>query len=157
MKFGIAGAAFAVIAGFIGASAQAETAEQTALSQCVVMRTTGADRILAAKWIFAAMAKSPQIAELSAVNDQRRVELDKAFSKLLTRIVMKDCFAEVQPVAAENFEDAFELVGRSLGEVAMQEVMGNENVDKAIAAYTDYLSEDDFKPLMDSLPKRQSK
>ena len=103
------------------------------------------------------MAKSPQIAELSAVNDQRRVELDKAFGKLLTRIVMKDCFAEVQPVAAENFEDAFELVGRSLGEVAMQEVMGNENVDKAIAAYTDYLSEDDFKPLMDSLPKRQSK
>lgn len=138
-------------------AAQGAPTGEAALSECVVMRTTGADRVLTAQWMFAAMAKSPQIADLAAVTDQRKVEFDKAFGQLMTRIVMKDCLDQMRPVAAKDFEHAFEVVGRALGEVAMQELMGNEKVDKAIGAYTDYLSEDDFKPLVESIDKAQSK
>lgn len=140
-----------------GAQSSGPTAEQAALSQCVVMRTTGADRVLTAQWMFAAIARSPQIADLAAVTDQTKIELDKAFALLLTRIVTKDCFEQMRPLAAQDFEDAFELVGGALGKVAMQELMGNEKVDKAIGAYTDYLSEKDFKQLVDSIGNGQSK
>jgi hypothetical protein len=63
----------------------------------------------------------------------------------------------VRPLAVANLQEAFEMVGRSLGEVAMQELLGNPDVDKAIGSYADFLSEDDFKPLTDSLDKAQSK
>lgn len=162
MKLGVVGVPFLAMAclplqGAAGASVQAAATAQSALSQCVVMRTTGADRVLTAQWMFAAMAKSPQIADLSAVTAQRKVEIDKAFGQLITRIVMKDCLDQVRPLAAEGLEDAFGLVGSALGEVAMRELLENENVDKAIGAYTDYVSEDDFKPLIDSIAKGQSK
>ena len=62
----------------------------------------------------------------------------------------------VQKVS-DRTEEAFELVGRALGEVAMQELLGNADVDKAIGEYAQYLSEEDFKPLIDSLDKAQSK
>jgi len=162
MKFGVMGVAFAVVAGLpiqavAGESAQTVATEQAALSQCVVMRTTGADRVLTAQWMFAAMARSLQIADLAAIPEQRKVELDKAFGRLITRIVIKDCLEQMRPLAANNLQDAFERVGRALGEVAMQELLGNPNVDKAIGDYTNYLSEDDFKPLTDSIAKDHSK
>jgi len=132
-------------------------AQRTELAQCVVMRTTGADRTMTAQWMFAAMSRSPHIAPIASVSAQRKVELDKEFGKLITRIVIKDCLQQVRPIANANLEEAFELVGRALGEVAMQELLGNADVDKAIGEYAQYLSEEDFKPLIDSLDKAQSK
>lgn len=153
--------ALAVMAGLLAQPASAAPAgtdaEQAALAQCVAMRTTGADRALTAQWIFAAMAKSPHIADLSAVSDQRRAELDKGFGGLITRIVVKDCLEQMRPLAAKDLQGAFEMAGKALGEIAMQELMGNPAVDKAIGAYTEYLSEDDFKPLMDGIDKGQAK
>ena len=139
------------------APASGTEAQKAELAQCVVMRTSGADRTLTAQWMFSAMAKSPHIAGLSAVSDQRRTELNKGFAQLLTRLVIKDCLEQVRPLAVANFQEAFELVGRALGEVAMQELLGNPDVDKAIGAYADFLSEDEFKPLTDDLDKAHSK
>lgn len=152
---GIAGAMLAQAA--TAAPIEGMATEKAALTQCIEMRTTGADRVLTAQWIFAAMAKSPHIASLSSVPDQRKVEVDQAFSQLLTRIVMKDCLDQMLPLATQDLEGAFELGGRALGEVAMQELMGNEKVDKAIADYTRFLSEEDFRPLIEAVEKRQSK
>ena len=139
------------------APASGAEAQRAELAQCVEMRTSGADRTLTAQWMFSAMAKSPHIASLASVSDQRRTELNKAFAQILTRLVIKDCLEQVRPLAIANLEDAFEVVGRALGEVAMQELMGNPDVDKAIGAYADFLSEDEFKPLTDSLDKAHSK
>ncbi len=47
--------------------------------------------------------------------------------------------------------------GRSVGgwaRPAMKELPNGKEVDKAMSAYTDFISEDEFKPFMDSLPKR---
>ena len=99
----------------------------------------------------------PSHCPIASVSAQRKVELDKEFGKLITRIVIKDCLQQVRPIANANLEEAFELVGRALGEVAMQELLGNPDVDKAIGEYAQYLSEEDFKPLIDSLDKAQSK
>ena len=139
------------------ASVQAKSEQQASLTECVTLRTTGADRLLTARWMFAVMATSPQIADLATVANQRKAELDKEFARLLVRLVNRDCIDQVRPLASEDLEGAFELAGRALGEVAMQELLGNPHVEKSIAAYTDYLSEDDFKPLMNSIATAQSK
>jgi hypothetical protein len=137
-----------------GAQPSEGPAQQAALDQCVSLRTTGADRLLTARWLFSMMAKSPQIADLSAITGERTKELNQGFAKLLTRLITKDCAAEVRPIAAANVEDAFGRVGKALGETAMNELMNGKDVDKAMRDYVDFISEDDFKPFMDSLPKK---
>lgn len=136
------------------AQAAGETPEQAALSQCVALRTTGADRLLTARWLFAVMAKSPQLGDLSAVTPERTKEINQEFAKLVTRLVTRDCIDQVRPVAAGKVEDAFEQVGSALGHTAMSELMSGEEVDKGISAYTDFLNRDDFKPLMDALDNK---
>jgi hypothetical protein len=138
-----------------GAQPSVETASSGALSQCVALRTTGADRIVTARWLFAVMTKSPQIADLSAVTTGQRKVADQDFARLLTRLITKDCINEVRPIAASSgTKDAFGQVGRALGETAMNELMSGNEVDKGLEAYTEYLSEEDFKSLTDSLPKK---
>lgn len=162
MKLKVTGAAFTALVSLSAqttwaASTPQGTAEQPSLSQCIALHTTGADRILTARWLFAVMAKSPQIADLAAVTPERTAELDKAFARLMVRIANQDCINQLRPLAAGNLKDAFEQVGKGLGETAMGELMGGKEVDKGIAAYTEYLSEDDFKPLMDGIPTSRSK
>jgi len=138
----------------LAGQAATETPEQAALSQCVALRTTGADRLLTARWLFAVMAKSPQLGDLSAVTPERTQEINQDFAKLVTRLVTKDCLDQVRPVATGKVEDAFEQVGAALGQTAMTELMSGKEVDKGISAYTDFLNKDDFKPLMDALDNK---
>jgi hypothetical protein len=128
--------------------------EEAALSQCVALKTTGADRLLTARWLLAMMTKSPQIGEFSTVDADRTKELNRDFANLFTRIITKDCAAEMRPVAAVSVVDAFGQVGKDLGEIAMNELMSDKAVDKAMGEYAAFLSEDDFKPFLDSLPKK---
>ena len=140
-----------------GATVQDGANAEAALQQCVIMRTTGADRVLTAQWMFAAMSKSPHIGGLATVTAEKKSELDKGFAQLMTRISVKDCLEQIETLAVGDIKGTFELVGRALGEIAMKELMTDKNVDKAIAQYTDYLSEDDFKPLVDRIDAHQSK
>lgn len=135
-------------------AAQPSPEAKEALAQCVALQTTGADRIVTARWLFAVMATSPQIADLATISADRRKDIDQQFAKLLTRLVTKDCINQVRPIAAVNMDDAFGQVGEALGERAMGELMAGKETDKAFKAYVDYISEDDFKPLTDTLPKK---
>ena len=132
----------------------AGTADRAAVSQCVAMHTTGADRMAAARWLFAMMARSPQISDLATVAADRTNELNQGFAKLITRLVVKDCLTEVRPLAAASLEDGFGAIGQALGETAMKELTNGKEVDDAMGAYTKFLVEDEFKPLIDSLPKK---
>lgn len=135
-------------------SPSGETSEQAALAQCVALKTTGADRVLTARWLFAVLSKSSQIADLSAVTPEQTKSINQDFAKLVARLVTKDCIDEVRPLAAANVDDAFGQVGEALGETAMKELMNAKEVEKAIGEYANFLSEDDFKPLIDTLPKK---
>lgn len=163
MKFKVAALVTAsILAGVssqpvLGATTTVKTDHLASLEQCVALQTSGADRILTARWLFAVMSTSPQIADLAAVTSGETIKLNKNFAQLLTRLVAKDCVEQVRPLAEQNPTAAFESAGRALGEIAMKELMQGKEVDKSVSAYTDYLSEADFKSLFDSLPKKSSK
>jgi hypothetical protein len=118
-----------------------------ALAQCVAMHTAPADRLTTARWMFAAMSKAPQLSDLGSVPDPIKAELDKGFGRLLVRMVTIDCVDLVRPLAAENSSTAFKSVGDALGGLAMQELLGDKDVQKSLTAYTDFLSNEDFKAL----------
>jgi hypothetical protein len=125
-------------------SAQATpAAEVDALSECLVAKSTGADRVLLAKWIAAAMLSAPQLADIGKVDASKRDSLDRDTAALFTRIVTKDCLEQARPAFKQGstaMSGAFEALGR----VAMQELTGNPQSSAAFATFTKYLREEDF-------------
>lgn len=112
-----------------------------ALGTCLVDNTTGKDRKELARWIFMAMTAHPDIRELSAATEEQTIQSNKNMANLVTRLLTENCTAEVRAARSEaggantNMFQAF----KSLGEVAMQELMGNRNVAKSVGDYVQYL------------------
>ncbi|MES2581117.1 MAG: hypothetical protein V4627_00245 [Pseudomonadota bacterium] len=111
------------------------------LGTCLVDNTTGKDRKELARWIFMAMTAHPDIRELSAATEEQTVQSNKNMANLVTRLLTENCTAEVRAARSEsggantNMFQAF----KSLGEVAMQELMGNRSVAKSVGDYVQYL------------------
>jgi hypothetical protein len=116
-----------------------------ALSDCVVMKTTGQDRLIVVKWLFAGLASAPQVAEVATITSVQKEERDRAMAGLLTRLMVTDCVTESRPLFLTHNSAGFRTVGETLGRIAMQELMGNENTAAAMQSYTKYLNPEDFK------------
>lgn len=107
------------------------------LSTCLVDTLNGKERKELMKWIFFAMASHPEISPFSKVNSDDRESSDKLMGDLVTRLLTEDCPDEMKLAHASNplaIEKAFEVVGQ----VAMQELMTNQQVNQSIANYSQY-------------------
>ncbi len=107
------------------------------LGVCMIDSLDGKERKLLAKWVFFAMAEHPEIKVFANVTGDDRDVSDIAVGKLMTRLLASDCAVELSqayqadPAAVEK---AFELVGQ----VAMRELMADDDVSRAIVNYANY-------------------
>lgn len=101
------------------------------MAKCLVNSTSEADRTLLIQWIFAAMAKHPDVSSLSNVSAEKGEELNRKVGELLGNLLTERCKSETtQALKLEGpgtFATSFEVLGR----VAMQGIMS----DGAVAAY----------------------
>ena len=125
--------------------AQDEAAFAQALGRCFVLKSTGQDRIVAARWIFGSMASSPQVADVANISSETKASLDREMALLFTRLITVDCAAESRPLFLMKSTKGFETAGGALGQIAMTELLTNEQAAAAFSAYTDYLNEEDFE------------
>ena len=107
------------------------------LGTCLIDALNGKERKKLAKWIFLAMAAHPDISVFSNASKKEVDSTDQYLGNLITRLLVEDCPSELKlandsdPLAMQN---AFELVGQ----VAMQEIMTNQSVMRAITGYAKY-------------------
>jgi len=118
--------------------AEAQTPTE-ALGTCLTDNTTGRDRKDLARWIFTAIASHPDMSTLADITASEREEASRTVGALLTRLLAESCTAEVR-FAVESggssvIEDAFGV----LGEVAMDELMRNEQVSAAALNIVPYV------------------
>ena len=116
-------------------------------AQCLVDGLTGKERKALAKWIFFAIAAHPEISTFSSATPQDIEDSDKFVGSLITRMLTEDCPAQLKAANAENplaLQSAFELVGQ----VAMQELMSNQNVTTSISNYSRYADLQKINALM---------
>jgi len=122
----------------VGAGGPAVAASPTdTLSTCLADTLNGKERKLLAKWIFFAIAAHPEISSYSTATPADTDATDKAVGTLITRLLTTDCPEEFKAANESDpraLEKAFEVVGR----VAMQELMANDAVKKAITDYSKY-------------------
>ena len=110
-----------------------------ALGSCMVDSMTGRERKETARWVFFAIAAHPEIKQYSQVSPETKEKADKNLAALVTKLLTEDCLEQAQTAVKEEGDaaiiGAFELVG----EVAMMELMMNNDVAQAIGSYARFL------------------
>lgn len=120
-----------------------------ALGTCLVDHLNGMERKNLAKWIFFSIGAHPEIKSYSNASAKDIRESDMYVGKLITRLLTMDCPSELRNASSADpqaAEKAFGLVGK----VAMQELMTNQNVSKAISNYAHYADMDKIKQILNS-------
>ncbi len=123
-----------------GVPAIAATPTET-FSTCMVDALNGKERKTLAKWIFFAIAAHPEISSFANASKADIDATDKYVGELITRLLTTDCPAELKAANDSDpmaLQAAFEVVGA----VAMQELMANDAVTRAISNYTNYADMD---------------
>lgn len=111
------------------------------LSTCLADNTSGKDRKDLARWIFLAMSSHPEIRNLSAATAATRDDADKKMAALVTRLLAVNCEKQTKAVAMNEGNAGMFIAFKSLGEVAMRELMGNPEVMSSVGSYAKHVDQ----------------
>jgi hypothetical protein len=132
----------AVILGSVITSTSAIAGPATdALSACLADNTTGKDRKDMARWVFVGMASHPEIKNLSNVTDANRDELDRIIAALFTKLVTERCPVQAKLAMEKDGNAAFQAAFGIIGQLAMQELMSNPNVNSSFSKFSRYIDQ----------------
>lgn len=109
------------------------------LGQCILDKTTGADRVLVARWMAASLAMAPQMDGVVKVDAAAKEKVDKDMAALFTRLFANDCTDEMKVLIKSGDSQGIKAAGGKLGEMAMSELMSNPTAMSALMAYMKYL------------------
>ncbi len=110
------------------------------LSRCLADNTSGKDRKTLARWMFLAMAAHPEIKQYaSAAAVQAREETNEAMAAIFTRLLTESCAEETRAASKAGGTRAVPESFRSLGALAMQEIMSDRDVKDAMGAFEKHL------------------
>jgi hypothetical protein len=116
-----------------------------ALAACLGDNTTGKDRKDLMHWMFVAMAAHPDIKDLSRVSAANRESADQTMGRLVTSLLAERCPTQTREVVQQEGSAGMFSAFRTLGELAMRELMGNPEVAKSLGGYERHLDQDKLK------------
>jgi hypothetical protein len=116
-------------------SAYAQSASE-ALAQCLAENTSGRDRKDLARWVFFAMASHPEIRQYAAPSlTTDELKTHKAMADLVTRLLAESCLEQTQQAIVSGGSKTVEVAFRTLGELAMRELMSNPAVGESMSRF----------------------
>ncbi len=132
----VLGAMLALTTGF---SCQVMAGPQDQLAQCLVSHTSQSDRTVFARWLFAQMALSPDVASMANVSPDLRDRLDRQAGDLFTRLLTVDCAQQTTLAYEAEGSGAIEYGFKTLGQVAGRDLMQDPRVKQGLAGFAKYL------------------
>jgi hypothetical protein len=113
-----------------------------ALSQCLAETTTGKDRKDLARWVFFAMAAHPEIKQFTSPSAAAAEgDTNKVMASLFTRLLADSCVRQTQAAYKEGGAKAIEVAFQTLGQLAMQELMANQEVSSSMGRFEKLLDQ----------------
>jgi hypothetical protein len=97
------------------------------------------------------MSAHPDMSDLTATSDATRIQSNKAMATLISRLLTQDCVVEARLVQNKPGNSSMSDSFKSLGEVAMRELIANRNVTASIGDYLQYV---DKQQLMEALRQK---
>jgi hypothetical protein len=112
------------------------------LGVCLTDSLTGKERKGLAKWIFFAISEHPEIKPYSNISDETKDKNNKLIGELITRLLAEDCPEKTKKALNEEGTMAINNAFKLVGEVAMQELMTNQDVLMSTAEFEKYLDKE---------------
>lgn len=116
-----------------------------ALSACLADNTTGKERKELAKWVFVGISSHPAMRDISRATPALREQVNQRTGAMLTRLLTENCPQQARRVIREEGGHGLEQSFSSLGKLAMQELMGNAEVNAAIGGFANYLDQEKLR------------
>jgi hypothetical protein len=103
------------------------------LTKCVVSSLTDADKVLFAKYVFAAMAEHPTVKPMANIGAEVNASLDRDATALIARLMYTDCRKQMVDVVKFEGIDAAVPAFSMVGQVAMRYLMTDPAVGARMA------------------------
>ena len=120
------------------------------LSKCLVRSTGEAEKRTLVKWIFAAVALHPEVADIASVTPAQRAEMTRNTAKIFEKLLADSCRTEVQQAVQYEGPQTIGSSFQVLGQVAARELFSNPNVAANMADLSKYI---DQKRIADAMGK----
>jgi hypothetical protein len=117
------------------------------LGICLTDSLTGKERKNLAKWIFFSISAHPEINPYSNVSEEDEDKTNEFVGKLVTRLMADDCPNQTIEALEEDGSMAIESAFRLVGQVAMQELITNQDVAASISGFEKYLDQEKLRAL----------
>ncbi len=137
-KIWIAALAVAGVLGSVSASAGPYSDD---LSRCLVRSTGDEEKRTLVKWIFAAVALHPEVADISSVTPAQRTEMTRNTAKIFEKLLADSCRTEVQQAVQYEGPQTIGSSFQVLGQVAARELFSNPNVAANMADLGKYIDQ----------------
>ncbi len=121
---------------------------QDDLSRCLISAATPQDRDMLLRWVFAAMAANPRIADMARVSKEQSEELTKGTAQLMQRLVLTDCRKQTVEAVKYEGEGTIQSSFSTLGQIAMADLMRDEHTGVYIATLDQYIDREKWTGLM---------
>ncbi|WP_010543157.1 hypothetical protein [Sphingomonas elodea] len=109
------------------------------LAACLKAHMTTQDRGILVRWIFAGMARSALVQDMSKVSEEQRVIAMREAGKVIERLMIADCRAETVTVMKANGVEGTEEAFGQVGEAAMADLMTDSEVMATFAGIIRYV------------------
>jgi len=140
----------ALAAAFLASPALAQPvadADVKALSQCVVLKSTGADRQTLVRWMLGSLASSSLATGMVKVDPAAKEVADRAIAAVFARLLTVDCLNEVKAVNTSSGSAGIKAAFSAFGAIAMHDSMEDQSVNAALGAFVQFIPPDALKKL----------
>lgn len=113
-------------------------AQSKALADCVVLSTTGRDRLVMIRWIAVGIGSADSMKDAIIVKTGAKEAADRGMAAIFTRLFTVDCRKEAAPLLKANDENGVRAAFGQLGRMAMSELMNDPLVGASLGAFVQY-------------------
>ena len=114
------------------------------MARCIVDKTTQPEKIMFMQWLYAGMSKHPNLAGMSTISDSQGIRFSQLTADIVIDLMTDRCGHETKQAMRYEGENAAASAFKILGQVAMKELMVDQDVNSFISGLGRYIDEDAF-------------
>ena len=112
------------------------------MGSCMTDSMTGKERKQTVQWVFFSIAAHPEVKEFSEITADAQKNANEFFGKLVTRLITENCPVQTKKAMEEEGSEGMKKAFGLVGEVAMLELMTNNDVAASLSGFEKFLDKE---------------
>jgi hypothetical protein len=120
------------------------------LAQCLVEKSSDADKTTLIKWFFAMAATHPDVKSIAAITAEQRESLNRDVARIFQTLLTETCKNETKKAMKYEPQTAIQSSFSVLGQVAAQGLFSDPDVAGNLGEFTKFVDEEKLKGVLQS-------